>query len=94
VEGLEQGTDENGPIGHGWTYSAHPIGAAAGVANLSLIDSSASSNNAGESLRPGDIVAALRLGSVAVAHAFHLGDHARHLGVVEHGGSPSGRAWT
>ncbi|MFZ1726120.1 MAG: aspartate aminotransferase family protein [Albidovulum sp.] len=37
-EVLEQGTDENGPIGHGWTYSAHPIGAAAGVANLKLID--------------------------------------------------------
>ena len=36
---LEQGTDENGAIGHGWTYSAHPIGAAAGVANLKLIDS-------------------------------------------------------
>ncbi len=36
---LEQGTDETGPIGHGWTYSAHPIGAAAGVANLELIDS-------------------------------------------------------
>ncbi|WP_372572573.1 aspartate aminotransferase family protein [Ruegeria jejuensis] len=35
---LAQGTDENGPIGHGWTYSAHPIGAAAGVANLKLLD--------------------------------------------------------
>ncbi|MBD1545629.1 aspartate aminotransferase family protein [Roseibium aggregatum] len=35
---LEKGTDEFGPIGHGWTYSAHPIGAAAGVANLELID--------------------------------------------------------
>ncbi len=35
---LEQGTDDFGPIGHGWTYSAHPIGAAAGVANLALID--------------------------------------------------------
>jgi L-2,4-diaminobutyrate transaminase len=35
---LEQGTNENGPIGHGWTYSAHPIGAAAGVANLELLD--------------------------------------------------------
>ncbi|QHQ36705.1 aspartate aminotransferase family protein [Algicella marina] len=35
---LEQGTDENGPIGHGWTYSAHPIGAAAGIANLKLVD--------------------------------------------------------
>ena len=35
---LEKGTDEMGPIGHGWTYSAHPIGAAAGIANLQLID--------------------------------------------------------
>ncbi|MFW2588667.1 aspartate aminotransferase family protein [Sagittula sp. SSi028] len=45
---LEQGTDENGPIGHGWTYSAHPIGAAAGVANLKLIDSLELVQNAGE----------------------------------------------
>ena len=35
---LARGTDENGVFGHGWTYSAHPIGAAAGVANLELID--------------------------------------------------------
>ncbi len=35
---LEQGTDEYGAIGHGWTYSAHPICAAAGVANLKLVD--------------------------------------------------------
>ncbi|MBL6430390.1 MAG: aspartate aminotransferase family protein [Alphaproteobacteria bacterium] len=45
---LEQGTDENGPIGHGWTYSAHPIGAAAGVANLKLIDDQNLVANAGE----------------------------------------------
>ena len=45
---LEQGTDENGPIGHGWTYSAHPIGAAAGVANLKLIDELGLTRNAGE----------------------------------------------
>lgn len=45
---LEQGTDENGPLGHGWTYSAHPIGAAAGVANLKLIDSLGLVKNAGE----------------------------------------------
>jgi len=44
---LEQGTDENGPIGHGWTYSAHPIGAAAGIANLQLIDSLDLVSNAG-----------------------------------------------
>ena len=36
---LEKGTDEFGPIGHGWTYSAHPLCAAAGVANLALVDS-------------------------------------------------------
>jgi len=35
----EQGTDKFGPLGHGWTYSAHPVCAAAGVANLALIDS-------------------------------------------------------
>jgi L-2,4-diaminobutyrate transaminase len=45
---LEQGTDENGPIGHGWTYSAHPIGAAAGVANLTLIDQLGLVANAGD----------------------------------------------
>ena len=35
---LEQGSDQLGVIGHGWTYSAHPLCAAAGVANLELID--------------------------------------------------------
>jgi L-2,4-diaminobutyrate transaminase len=45
---LEQGTDEFGPLGHGWTYSAHPIGAAAGVANLKLLDSLNLVANAGE----------------------------------------------
>lgn len=45
---LEQGTDELGPIGHGWTYSAHPIGAAAGVANLQLVDDLNLVTNAGE----------------------------------------------
>jgi L-2,4-diaminobutyrate transaminase len=45
---LEQGTDEFGPIGHGWTYSAHPIGAAAGIANLELVDSLGLLQNARE----------------------------------------------
>ncbi len=45
---LARGTDENGPFGHGWTYSAHPIGAAAGVANLKLLDSLGLVANAGE----------------------------------------------
>lgn len=43
---LEEGTDEFGPLGHGWTYSAHPIGAAAGVANLNLVDSLSLVDNA------------------------------------------------
>ncbi|TCK06115.1 aspartate aminotransferase family protein [Marinobacterium mangrovicola] len=45
---LEQGTDEFGAFGHGWTYSAHPIGAAAGVANLELVDELNLVANAGE----------------------------------------------
>lgn len=44
---LMQGTDEYGVLGHGWTYSAHPIGAAAGIANLNLIDSLGLVENAG-----------------------------------------------
>ncbi|MDG1288641.1 MAG: aspartate aminotransferase family protein [Lentibacter sp.] len=67
---LEQGTDENGPIGHGWTYSAHPIGAAAGVANLKLLDELKLMENAGET---GAYL------NAAMVDA--LGDHA-HVGEV------------
>src|SRR5438128_11752019 len=35
---LEQGTDQLGVIGHGWTYSAPPICAAAANANLDIVD--------------------------------------------------------
>lgn len=35
---LEEGTDKFGAFGHGWTYSAHPLGAAAGVASLQVVD--------------------------------------------------------
>jgi L-2,4-diaminobutyrate transaminase len=45
---LVEGSDKLGPIGHGWTYSAHPICAAAGVANLELIDELDLVKNAGE----------------------------------------------
>jgi L-2,4-diaminobutyrate transaminase len=45
---LVRGTDENGSLGHGWTYSAHPISAAAGVANLQLVDEMGLVANAGE----------------------------------------------
>ncbi len=34
---LEEGTDKFGPIGHGWTYSGHALGAAAALANLDII---------------------------------------------------------
>ncbi len=44
---LMKGTDEIGPFGHGWTYSAHPIGAAAGVATLKLVDDLGLVTNAG-----------------------------------------------
>ena len=35
---LEQGSEQMGPIGHGWTYSAHPVCAAAANANLDIVD--------------------------------------------------------
>ena len=44
---LVQGSDKMGAIGHGWTYSAHPICVAAGVANLELIDEMGLVENAG-----------------------------------------------
>ncbi|KAA0968111.1 aspartate aminotransferase family protein [Aureimonas fodinaquatilis] len=45
---LVQGSDSLGVIGHGWTYSAHPLCAAAGIANLELIDKLDLVKNAGE----------------------------------------------
>jgi L-2,4-diaminobutyrate transaminase len=45
---LVEGSDQLGAIGHGWTYSAHPICAAAGIANLELIDELDLVRNAGE----------------------------------------------
>ncbi len=35
---LEQGSLDVGPIGHGWTYSAHPTCAAAALANLDIVE--------------------------------------------------------
>lgn len=37
-EVLEQGSDQLGPLGHGWTYSAHPLCAASGLKNLEIIE--------------------------------------------------------
>jgi len=36
---LEKGSDALGAIGHGWTYSSHPLCTAAAIANLELVDS-------------------------------------------------------
>ena len=43
---LEQGSEQFGPIGHGWTYSAHALAMAAGVANLSIIEQEGIVDNA------------------------------------------------
>jgi L-2,4-diaminobutyrate transaminase len=66
---LADGTDEFGAIGHGWTYSAHPIGAAAGVANLKLIDDLGLVANAGKT--GAYFIAAMRS---AIGDHPHVGD--------------------
>jgi len=45
---LVEGSDKLGSLGHGWTYSAHPICAAAGIANLELVDEMGLVGNAAE----------------------------------------------
>jgi L-2,4-diaminobutyrate transaminase len=35
---LEQGSEQLGALGHGWTYSAHPTCVAAALANLDIIE--------------------------------------------------------
>ncbi|PZO81999.1 MAG: hypothetical protein DI629_02435 [Mesorhizobium amorphae] len=45
---LVEGSDKMGPLGHGWTYSAHPLCAAAAIANLELVDELDLVRNAGE----------------------------------------------
>lgn len=35
---LAEGNDRLGPLGHGWTYSAHPLCAAAANANLDIVE--------------------------------------------------------
>jgi L-2,4-diaminobutyrate transaminase len=45
---LMQGSDDFGALAHGWTYSAHPVSAAAGIATLELIDKLGLVQNAAE----------------------------------------------
>ncbi len=43
---IEEGSDELGVFNHGWTYSAHPICAAAAIANLEIIEEQKLTENA------------------------------------------------
>lgn len=45
---LEDGTDDWGPFGHGYTYSGHPLGAAAANCNLDIIEREGVVQNAAE----------------------------------------------
>ena len=43
---IERGSEELDPMGHGWTYSGHPLDAAAGLANLDLLEREKLTENA------------------------------------------------
>ncbi|MGI9333245.1 MAG: aminotransferase [Gammaproteobacteria bacterium] len=45
-EVLEQGSARFGPFSHGFTYAGHPIGAAAALANLNILESERLADNA------------------------------------------------
>nr|5KQW_A Chain A, 4-aminobutyrate transaminase [Pseudomonas]5KQW_B Chain B, 4-aminobutyrate transaminase [Pseudomonas]5KQW_C Chain C, 4-aminobutyrate transaminase [Pseudomonas]5KQW_D Chain D, 4-aminobutyrate transaminase [Pseudomonas] len=45
---IEKGSQEHGPMGHGWTYSGHPICAAAALANLDILERENLTGNAAD----------------------------------------------
>lgn len=45
---ISKGSQEQGAMGHGWTYSGHPLCAAAAVANLKILESENIAANAAE----------------------------------------------
>ena len=45
-EVIERGSEELGPMGHGWTYSGHPLAAAAALANLDILEREKLTENA------------------------------------------------
>ena len=47
-EVIERGSEELGPMGHGWTYSGHPLGAAAALSNLDILEREKLTENARE----------------------------------------------
>ncbi|MFT0169915.1 aspartate aminotransferase family protein [Paraburkholderia mimosarum] len=45
---IARGSQEHGPMGHGWTYSGHPVCAAAALANLDILERENLTRNAAE----------------------------------------------
>ncbi|MBU9136528.1 aspartate aminotransferase family protein [Burkholderia multivorans] len=45
---IARGSQEHGPMGHGWTYSGHPVCAAAALANLAILERENLVGNAAE----------------------------------------------
>jgi len=45
---IEQGSTREGPMGHGWTYSGHPVCAAAALANLNILETENITTNAAQ----------------------------------------------
>ncbi len=87
---LMAGSDAHGVLGHGWTYSAHPVSAAAGVATLGLIDQLGLVQNAAE-VGPYllDALRAAVAGHPNVAEVRGVG----LLGAVEFMADPGARVW-
>lgn len=87
---LMQGSDDFGPLAHGWTYSAHPVSAAAGVATLALIDRLGLVGNAAETgpyLREALATAVGRHRNVAEVRGAGL------MAAVEFMEDPGARTW-
>jgi L-2,4-diaminobutyrate transaminase len=45
---IDHGSQEYGPMGHGWTYSGHPVCAAAALANLDILERENLTQNAAD----------------------------------------------
>ena len=45
---ISRGSKEHGAMGHGWTYSGHPVCAAAAIANLKILEREKLTENAGQ----------------------------------------------
>jgi L-2,4-diaminobutyrate transaminase len=45
---IEKGSQEHGAMGHGWTYSGHPVCAAAAIANLDILERENLTRNAAD----------------------------------------------